>query len=400
MCKNTWFILDHSVRVNVKHYPLYAVRCILKLKMKHIVIDARIRQASTGRPVDRLLEHLQQMDKQHRYTIILSKEDLWTPSADNFTTVHTRFPNFSFNPLNQLLYAIQLYRLRADLVYFTLTPQQPLLYFGKQATLTHDLVMLKFVRAGRLLEWLHRLRMRGYRLLLWSAHRRASQVIVPTEFVADEVNKYHLVTNRKTTVALEASEPPLNTPAKAPKHPPKEFIMYTGSAFPHKNLERLIMAFNLLREQHPRLKLVLVGKREYHSKQLERWASNQPYIKDIIFTGFIPDEELKWYYEHALAYVFPSLNEGFGLPALEAMVHGCPVASSYAACLPEVYGDAAHYFDPEDVSDMAERINDVITNESLRKQLVQKGYKNAKRFSWREFSNIHLHVFNQLLKEK
>src|SRR5690606_34189845 len=107
--------------------------------------------------------------------------------------------------------------------------------------------------------------------------------------------------------------------------------MYTGSAFPHKNLDRLITAFALLKERHPELQLVLVGKREYHSKKLGRWAKKQPYFDDIIFTGFIPDEELKWYYEHARAYVFPSLNEGFGLPGLEAMVHGCPVVSSNAA---------------------------------------------------------------------
>jgi glycosyltransferase involved in cell wall biosynthesis len=74
--------------------------------------------------------------------------------------------------------------------------------------------------------------------------------------------------------------------------------MYTGSAFPHKNLERLITAFNLLKEQHRDLKLVLVGKREHHSKALERWAKKELYFEDIVFTGFIPDEELKWYYQY------------------------------------------------------------------------------------------------------
>jgi glycosyltransferase involved in cell wall biosynthesis len=368
---------------------------------KHIVIDARIRMASTGRPVARLLEHLQEIDSEHRYTILLAKTDDWKPTNKNFTAVSCRFPNFSFNPLNQILYAKQLYGLKPDLTYFTLTPQQPLIYYKKFVTLTHDLVMLKFARAGRLPQWVHALRMKGYRLLLWDAHRRAKHVVVPTQFVADSVNKYHLSTNRKTTVMLEASDPPLPGRAKEPDSPPEEFIMYTGSAFPHKNLERLISAFDVLKEQHPELKLVLVGKREWHSKTLERWAKkNSQHFDDIIFTGFIPDEELKWYYQHARAYVFASLNEGFGLPGLEAMVHGCPVVSSNYSCLPEVHGDAAHYFDPEDVPEMAAKIDEVISSESLRKKLIEKGYENAKRFSWRRFASQHLELFKSLLGEK
>lgn len=368
-------------------------------KKKHIVIDARIRRASTGRPVARLIEHLQEIDAEHRYTILTEKNDDWQPSSKNFEKATTRFKNFSFNPLNQLLYAWQLYRLKADLVYFTLTPQQPVFYYGKQMTFTHDLTMLKFVRAGRLPQWLHTLRMWGYRYLLWASHRMAARILVPTQYVADAVNKYHLFTNRKTTVTLEASEPPLPGRAKAPENAPKEFIMYTGSAFPHKNLERLVSAFCILKEHHPELKLVLVGKREYHSKQLEKWVKKQPCADDVIFTGFIPDEELKWYYQSAKAYVFPSLSEGFGLPGLEAMVHGCPVVSSDMTCLPEVHGDAAHYFNAEDIEDMAHKIDEVIGNNTLRKKLVSAGYDNVKRFSWRKFAQQHLQTFKELLKE-
>ncbi len=367
---------------------------------KHIIIDARIRGASTGRPIARLLEHLQDIDQKHRYTIILQKGDDWTSKAKNFSVIHTRFPNFSFNLLNQVLYAWQLYKLKADLVHFTLTPQQPMLYFGTQTTFTHDLSMLKFVRAGRLPPWLHKVRMRGYRLLLWSAHRHAKQVIVPTQYVADAVNKYHLFTNRKTTVALEASDPPLPGTATAPADMPQNFILYVGSAFPHKNLERLISAFALLKEQHPDLKLVLVGKRELHSKQLQRWSKKIDHHEDVIFTGFVSDQELKWYYQNARAYVFASLSEGFGLPGLEAMAHGCPVVSSNATCLPEVHGDAALSFDPEDIHEMAQKIDEVISNETLRKKLIEKGYENTKRFSWRKFAQTNLSVFEEVLGEK
>lgn len=372
---------------------------VMAHKKKHIVIDGRIRRASTGRPVARLLEHLQEIDNDHRYTILLEPSDDWKPTNKNFTTHPCRFKQFSFNPLNQIFFSWQLYRLHADLVYFTLTPQQPAFYFGKQATLTHDLVMFKFARAGRLPEWVHRLRMQGYRFLMWQSHRKAKHVVVPTEFVNDDVCKKYLFVNRKITTIHEASEPPLSGKSQTPENAPENFIMYTGSAFPHKNLERLIASFALLKEHHTDLKLVLIGKREYHSKQLEKWAKKQPYFEDVIFTGFIPDEELKWYYENAKAYVFASLSEGFGLPGLEAMVHGCPVVSSNLSCLPEVNGEGAHYFNPEDIQDMATKINEVIASESLRSKLILKGYENVKRFSWRRFATQHLNLFKNLLGE-
>ncbi len=368
-------------------------------KKKHIVIDARIRRSSTGRPIARLLDNLQEIDNDHRYTVLVEPEDDWKPTNRNFTVRPTRFKNFSFNPINQMLFAWQLYKLKANLVHFTLTPQQPLFYFGAQTTFTHDLTMLYFTRAGRLPKWAHKLRMKGYRFLLWSAHRKAKHITVPTQYVADAVNKYHLFTNRKTTVTLEATDPPLPGRAKKPETVPEQFIMYTGSAFPHKNLERLISAFCILKEHHSDLKLVIVGKREYHSKQLERWAKKQPCYHDIIFTGFISDEELKWYYQNARAYIFPSLSEGFGLPGLEAMVHGCPVVSSDMTCLPEVNGDGAEYFNPKDVQEMAEKIDKAISNEAVRKKLILKGYENTKKFSWRRFTNQHLNMFKSILKE-
>ncbi len=364
---------------------------------KHIVIDARIRPASTGRPIARLLEHLQEIDKEHRYTVLIKKDDDWRPTAKNFTAKPIDYPIFSFNPLNQIGLALALHRLKPDLTYFGLTPSQPLFYSRKYITLTHDLGMLRFARAGRLPEWLHKIRMAGYRFLLRQAHKRAAHIVTPTEFVAEDVKKYHLFTSRKVTTIYEASEPPLPGKAQQPVNPPKEFIMYTGSAFPHKNLDRLVSAFTILREQHPNLKLVLVGKREYHSKQLERKINKQELLQRIIFTGFIPDEELKWYYQNARAYVFPSLNEGFGLPGLEAMVHGCPVVSSDASCLPEVNGDAAHYFNPLDVQEMAVKIDEVISSEKLRNDLIKKGYENAKRFSWKTFTKKHLELFRHYL---
>ncbi len=370
---------------------------VRKMKPKHIVIDARIRRASTGRPIDRLLEYLQALDTKNHYTVLLEPDDPWQPKAKNFKTVSCRFSQFSFNPLNQIAFSWQLYRLKPDLVHFTMTGQQPLFYFGRQVTMTHDLIMFKFARKGRLPWWAHWLRMKGYKLLMWQAHRKAKVILVPTQYVRDAVAKFHLFTNRKIVITPEASEPPIPGQAEQPSYyTTSDFILYVGSSFPHKNLRRLVKAFELLKETHPTLKLFLVGKKEQHAKKLERWV-NKLNINGVVFTGFVPDSELKWLYQNAKAYVFPSLSEGFGLPGLEAMAHGCPVVSSNATCLPEVYEDAAHYFDPENVEEMAAKIAEVIDDDKLRQKLVAKGYAQTKKFSWKRMADETLEVYEAVL---
>lgn len=365
----------------------------------HIVIDARIRRASTGRPVDRLLTYIQSIDKKNRYTVLLEPDDDWKPKSARFVTVPCRFKQFSFNPLQQILYTRQLYKLKPDLVHFTLTGQQPVFYFGTQITFTHDLTMLKYARRGRLPRWLHWLRMRGYRFLLWQAHRKAKKILVPTAYVRDTVAKYHLFSSRKIVISSEAAEPPLDLREQPPATPPENFLLYVGTAFPHKNLRRFIKSFELLKPNYPQLKLVLVGKNEQYYRRLKRWAKSQPFYEDLVFTGFVPDRELKWFYTHAQAYVFPSLSEGFGLPGLEAMAHGCPVISSDATCLPEVYGEAALYFDPYDVDDMAAKIGKALRQDGLRKKLIQEGHKQVRKYSWQRMAEQTLEVYSSVLEK-
>ncbi len=423
---------------------------------KHIVIDARIRRASTGRPVARLLEYIQELDSENTYTVMLEPGDDWKPTATNVSTVACPFSQFSFNPLQQFTFARFIKNLKPDLVHFTLTGQQPLGYFGRQITMTHDLTMYEYVRAGKLPLWLHALRMAGYRLLMWSAHRKAKHIIVPTNYVAEGLAKFHKFTANKISVTLEASEPPIAGDAKKPDIENLDrFILYVGSAFPHKNLETLIKSFELLLTSQPELNLILAGKREYHSEQLEKFAqrirpgsvlrmredsptslsppsgeqdvsvdtsrngmvvagrqaASEPdnttrtgslssARENIVFTGFVEDAELKWLYQNAAAYVFPSLSEGFGLPGLEAMVHGCPVVSSDATCLPEVYGDAAVYFDPNNVQEMADRITLVLEDEALRSKLIALGSAQAAQYSWRRMAEQTLEVYNKALTHK
>jgi len=143
----------------------------------------------------------------------------------------------------------------------------------------------------------------------------------------------------------------------------------------------------------------LTGKAGASLKLNKAWMEQRKF-KDIIFTDFVADEQLAWLYQNARAYVFPSLMEGFGLPGLEAMLYGTPVVSSNATCLPEVYEDAAHYFDPKDIIQMADAINDVLTDKKLRDELVQKGFKQAKKYSWKRTAEQTLDVYKHVLGQR
>jgi glycosyltransferase involved in cell wall biosynthesis len=365
---------------------------------KHIVIDNRIRRASTGRYSDRLVEHLQKIDKINNYTILLQPDDPWQPTPDNFKTAPCAVSQFSLNPLDQIRFARQLYELKPDLVHFTMT-QQPLLYFGKIVTTTHDTTMYHFVRRGSTPLLIYQLKMGLYKFLVWYAHRKSDRIIVPTQTVADEFAELQPFTAKKLVVTHEASEPPLKQVAIKPKQlgANDRFIMYLGTAFPHKNLPRLMEAFDILQQVDRELKLVLVGKIEKHYEELIEQIKQHRAAKNIMVTGFLPDEEAKWLYEHCQAYVFPSLSEGFGLPALEAMTHGAVVVSSRASCLPEVYGPAAHYFDPENPADMAAKIGQVLTDQKLRNRLQANSKQQIKKYSWRKMAEQTLTVYKQVL---
>ena len=133
-----------------------------------------------------------------------------------------------------------------------------------------------------------------------------------------------------------------------------------------------------------------------YTNAIESFVQKQG-LKNILFTGFVNEGQLRWLYENCGAYVFPSLSEGFGLPALEAMAAGAPVASSDATCLPEIYGDAAYYFNPLSVDDMAQKIDEVLNSEKLRKDLIDKGYEQIKKYSWDKMAVQTLDIYKKFL---
>ncbi len=184
----------------------------------------------------------------------------------------------------------------------------------------------------------------------------------------------------------------------------KPFLIYTGNLYPHKNVERLVEAVKLINQfpipnsQFP-ITLVIVCSRSIFYERFKKRVKELGAEKFVNLVGFIPDEDLVSLYQEAEAFVFPSLLEGFGLPGLEAMAVGLPVISSDASCLPEIYGEAALYFDPHDVNDMAKKIKKVIGETKTRKTLIEKGFAQVKRYSWRKMAKQTLRVHLDAIKK-
>lgn len=364
---------------------------------KHIVIDARNRRSSTGRYTDRLVENLQKIDGTNRYSILVEPDDKWKMPNKNFTAIPCDFEQFSFNPIDQIRFAKLLYSLKPDLVHFTMS-QQPLFYFGNIITTTHDMTMFKYTRPSRFPAWLHNIGMGLYRFLFWWSHKKSKKIIVPSKFVAKELIKHQPFTRDKLAVTYEASDPPIKASPMAVKGVMKPFILHVGAPYPHKNLDRLILAFDEVKKTQPKLQLVLPGKmKDQFKKDMEKWLSESPNNTDILTPGYLNDTELKWLYENAEMYVLPSLSEGFGLPGLEAMAHNCPVIASDNTCLPEIYGQAALYFNPFELQEIAVEIEKVLTSTKLQKKLVEAGKLQIRKYSWDKLARQTLSVYNSIL---
>ena len=178
-----------------------------------------------------------------------------------------------------------------------------------------------------------------------------------------------------------------------------EFVLYAGNVKPHKNLGRLIEAFHLVRNRGlDHLKLVLIGDEISKYAALRRAVHQHQLHKYVRFLGYLPEETLAVMYRLAGVFVFPSLYEGFGLPPLEAMASGTPVVTSNVSSLPEVAGDAALLADPYDPVAIADAIHAVLTDESLRRDLRQKGLARAQQFSWEASARRVHEIYRQVAR--
>jgi glycosyltransferase involved in cell wall biosynthesis len=368
--------------------------------MKKIIIDNRESGTSTGRYVDKLVEYLHKLQPEqapdYAFTILAKPHRLefLQAIAPNFIVVPTTFKEFTF--AEQWGFKKQIEALQADLVHFPMV-QQPVLYKRSPVVTTmQDLTTIRFRNPSKN-PVVYTAKQQVYKVVNKYVARKSTAILTPSEFVKQDIMRYTGIPADKITVTLESSDAITDNPQAVSQLEGKQFIMYLGRPLPHKNLVRLIEAFRIVQKQFPDLWLALAGKKDILYQRIESDVKAQG-ISNVLFTDFISEGELRWMYEHCQAYTFPSLSEGFGLPALEAMRHGAPVVSSNATCSPEIYGDAALYFDPLNTTDMAQKIITMLSNDKLRQDFITRGYAQANKYSWERMARQTLSVYQSVLR--
>ena len=370
-----------------------------------ILIDGRgIKKTGIGRYIESTLREILPIDKTNEYILLVKPEDKKDIKlrAENLSLLDADIDWFGVKEQTELLKILN--DVKPDLVHFT-NFNLPIAYKGKFVITIHDLTLLHFknYRSSLASRFFYKVKDQVMRnVVLRQGIGKAEKVIVPTEYVKDDVAKTFKVKKSKIQVTYEAVEkdfasPAVNLEKKGINRP---FILYVGNAYPHKNLERMILAFGrLITKYMLDYQLVIAGKKDSFHEGLESAVKDADLEERVVFTGYVTDRELAGLYKNAKLYVFPSLSEGFGLPPLEAMSHELPVASSNATCLPEVLGEAAIYFDPRSISEMAESMLSVLTDEKLAKDLIKKGNKQVKKYSWKKTAKDTLEIYEKALRK-
>jgi glycosyltransferase involved in cell wall biosynthesis len=223
-----------------------------------------------------------------------------------------------------------------------------------------------------------------YRLASDLAAKKADLVFTVSEYSKRTLVNHVGVNPDKVFVFQQGPGLPIKYLTDRPSEevPRRPFILCVGSLQPHKNLARILKAYDLLRTQNrTECELLVVGKKQngFNDVTIDAKYQDDP---DIRFTGYLSDEELGQLYQQAEAFVFPSLEEGFGMPIVEAFYAGCPVVTSNCSCMPEIAGDAAILVDPRDPESIADGIERAIADNIFRHELVNRGRDRAILYNW------------------
>jgi glycosyltransferase involved in cell wall biosynthesis len=351
-----------------------------------IGIDARkLRDFGIGTYIRNLLRHLARLDRDTEFVILARPFDCSALASlgQNFRIVPEAAANYSVAEQIRIPFA-----LRREGVTLFHAPHYvlPPLVTCRSVVTIHDCIHLMFPQYLP-----SRLALTYARTSITLASRRATRVLTVSESSKRDILRFVDVPPDKIDVIYNAyderfgieprEEDVIRVRERYQLH--DEFVLYAGNVKPHKNLERLIEAFDLVRKRGlGHLKLVLIGDEISKYAALRRAVHSHQLHKYVRFLGYLPEETLAVMYRLAGVFVFPSLYEGFGLPPLEAMASGTPVVTSNISSLPEVAGDAAVLVDPYRPESIADGIERVLCDETLRRDLRARGLARARQFSW------------------
>jgi glycosyltransferase involved in cell wall biosynthesis len=361
-----------------------------------------------GHYVDRLIRGLQAVDAKNSYRVFYTawKEvgPVSPPSLRLFPAKRLPWPKW-FLPLATGLCRWPLPGLSRltsdeDIVHWTsnfLPPRGS----RKQVLTLYDLTFLLFPKHH---PWQRRVL---HSMTIARSAALADGIIVISHQTKQDVMRYLGVPESKLHVVYPAASPLFEPKSEAQRSkvlskyrlPDKAYLLFIGNIEPRKNLVRLLVAYAKARPRFARrYRLVVIGGQGWRNTEIFRKADELALEDDLTFLGYVPDEDLPSLISGALAFVYPSLYEGFGLPPLEAMACGTPVVTSDVASLPEVVGDAAVMVDPYDTDALATAIARVVESPDLRQELSERGMKRAGLFSWEKTARQTVKVYEDVYR--
>ncbi len=383
------------------------------MPMKTIGIDARFYgEAGPGRYVKAIVQHLEKVDCKDNYLIFLTAKgyDLYTPQNPNFKKVLANYKWYSFQ--EQFLFLAKLLKYRLNIFYvphFNI----PVLYPGTLVTAIPDLIMHTFSteKGTTLPKPYFKFKKMIYKLVFWWAVVRSKKIIVPSKDVLKDFRRvYPQIPEDKYVLAYEGVDPDflLADPNINPQDVlnklqiKKPYLLYVSSAYEHKNLPNLIKAFKILLEKYSfEGQLVIVGKKDKFSEKIKELVTKEGLDNKILMPGlsnYVKDKEIVALRTQADLYVFPSLKEGFSLTPMEAQAVGLPSVISNIEVHKEIYGDSVVYFDPHNIEDIAQKINETLKSPEKINELKVKGLELIKQYSWDNTAEITYGVFDKLLQ--
>lgn len=372
-----------------------------------IGIDARFygpKGTGIGRTLVELLPRLEEIDTSNQFVIFLKKDnwDLYKPKNQNFKKV---LADISWYSVAEQLFLPRIFaNEKLDLLHIPHI-NAPIFYRGKIVLTLHDLIISNFKtqKATTKNFLIYNLKHLGYQQVVNQAVKKATKIMVPSKSVKTQLLENFNIPD-KVQVIYEAADTSFNInfpiDGVVEKQIRSEFkvsgdyILYVGNSFPHKNIPTLLEA---LKKVDQKLKLVLVTPHNKFLNEIKENISKLNIEDRVVLPGYLADQDLKYLYRLAKAFVFPSLAEGFGLPGLEAMASGLPLICSDIPVFREIYGDAALYFDPKDPEDLAARINLLVKEEEIWKKQSKMGLSQAENYSWDRFAKQTYLVYQEIL---
>lgn len=360
----------------------------------NIVIDARIfgeKHGGIGRYAKNLVQNLSILDKKNNFILIvnkLDKEDVENLKlSNNWEIIYVNFSHYSFK--EQILLLNILNEIKADLVHFTHF-NVPIFYKGKFVVTLHDLSMHRkkgfdSTTKNPIVFFVKRF---AYKVVFNFAINNSCKIITPSFFVKEEMISFYKVKKEKIEVVYEGIGEKFFTTKKL-KQEYKDYFLYVGSVYPHKNLKRTIEAFKYFNSSK-KYSLIITGlNNKFKSRLVSK--NKDKYIKIL---GYISDKDLISLMQNSEALLFPSTMEGFGLPGLEAMASKTLLLCSNIPVFKEIYKDNAIYFNPFDFSSISKSLNEaVLLDDKKRKKIISKAYIYAQKFSWVKCARETLNIY-------